>query len=86
MECKKRNRNIRYTIFRDLNLNRIFNLNRIEFAKSNEIIFPYFCDRFSKIKRFFPFLDPLFFYIFGRFVKILRMTLQCFNRIQITST
>ena len=86
MECKKRNRNIRYAIFRDLNLNRIFNLNRIEFAKSNEIIFPYFCDRFSKIKSFFRFWTHYFFNIFGRFVKILRRTLKCFNRIQITST
>ena len=51
-ECNKRNRNIGYAIFRDSNLNRISNvlLNR-----------PYFCDRFSKPKRLFPFLGPLFF-------------------------
>ena len=86
MECNKCNRNIRYAIFRDSNLKSNFEC----FAKSNEIIFPYFFDRFCKLKRLFPFLDPLFFKIFGRFVKtkcrtFLRMALKCFNRIQVTS-
>ena len=46
-----------------------FILNFEYFAKPNEIFSPYFCDRFSKLKRFFAFLDQLFFYIFGRFAK-----------------
>ena len=70
MDCNKLNRNMHYAIFRDPNLNRILN------------VLPCFCDRFSKIERFFPFLDPLFFYILARFVKkkchtFLKIALQC---------
>ena len=57
MECNKRNRNIRYAIFRDSNSYRILKV----LLNLDEIIFSYFCDRFSKLERFFPFLDPLFF-------------------------
>ena len=40
------------------------------------------CDRFIKLKRFFPVLNPLFFYIFGRFVQtkchtFLKIALKC---------
>ena len=56
------------------------------FAKSNEIIFAYFCDRFSKLKSFFRFWTHYFFK-FMRVVKtkcctFLRMALKCFNIIQ----
>ena len=81
MECNKRNSNTRYAIFRDSNFKC--------FAKSNGIIFMFFCDRFSKLKKAFSVFGPIIFYIFGKFVKtkchtFLRMTLKCFNRIQIT--
>ena len=74
MECNKRNRNIRYAIFRDSNLNRISNV----FAKSNEIVFYMNGELFRKLQRFF---GPIF-YIFGRFVKtkcrtFLRMAQFC---------
>ena len=57
MECNKHNRNIRYAIFRDSNLRKLS-----EYLVLQSNIFLYFCDRFSKLKRFFfSFLDPLFF-------------------------
>ena len=52
MECNKRNRkNQRFEFKSNLGC----------FAKSNEIFFSYFCDRFCKLKRFFSFFDLLFF-------------------------
>ena len=57
MECNKRNHDKRYAIFRDSNLKKLS-----EYLELQSNIFPYFCDRFSKLRRFFlPFLDPLFF-------------------------
>ena len=56
MGRNKRNRNIRYVIFRKSTLKK---LSEHLVLQSN--IFLYFCDRFSKLKMFFPFLDPLFF-------------------------
>ena len=76
MECNKRNRKIRYATFRDSNLNRISNVLPNQTRSFSRI----FCDRFSKLKRFFPFLDPIFFYIFGRFVKTKRRT-KCRTKI-----
>ena len=55
MECNKRNRNMRYAIFRDSNLKKLS-----EYLVVQSNIFLYFSDRFSKLKMFFPFLDPLF--------------------------
>ena len=55
MECNKRNRNIRYAIFRDSDLKKIS-----EYLVLQSNIFRYFCDRFSKLKMFFPFLDRYF--------------------------
>ena len=51
MECNKRNSNIRYAIFRDSNFKC--------FAKSNGIIFMYFCDSFSKLKKAFSVFGPI---------------------------
>ena len=48
MECNKRNRNIRYTIFRDSNLKKLS-----EYLVRQSNIFLYFCNRFSKLKSFF---------------------------------
>ena len=65
MERNKRNRIIRHAIFRDSNLNRISNvlLNRTR-------LFPVLLQQIQHTKKlFFPFLNPLFYYIFGRFVK-----------------
>ena len=73
MKYYERNRNIRYAIFRDLNLNQTLNvlLNR---TRPN---FPVlFCDRFSKLERIFSFFNSLFFYIFGRFIKTKCRTLN----------
>ena len=66
MECNRRNRNIRYVIFRDLNFKKLS-----EYLILQSYIFLYFCDRTWKLKRlFFPFLVPIItFHIFGRFVK-----------------
>ena len=58
MECNKRNRNIRYAIFRDSNLKKLS-----EYLALQSNIFPYFCDRFSKLKRFFSFVGRII-YIF----------------------
>ena len=58
MECNKRNRKIRYAIFRDSNLKK---LSEYLFLQSN--IFMYFCDRFSKLKCFFRFLDRYFLHL-----------------------
>ena len=65
MECSKRNRNIRYAIFRDSNLKELS-----EYLVLESNIFLYFCDRFSKLKRFYSVFEPI--YIFGRFVKTKR--------------
>ena len=54
MECNKRNRNIRYAIFRDSNLKKL-----TEYLVLQSSIFLYFCDRFSKLKTFFTFLADL---------------------------
>ena len=43
-------------VFRDSNLKKLS-----EYLVLQSNIFLYFWDRFSKLKRFFPFLDPLFF-------------------------
>ena len=56
MECNKRNQNIRYAIFRDSNLKK---LSEHLVLESN--IFLYFCDRFSKLKRFFSVFEPIIF-------------------------
>ena len=56
MECNKRNRNIRYAIFIKSNLKKI-----CEYLVLQANIFLYFCDRFSKLKLFFPGFGPLFF-------------------------
>ena len=64
VECNKRNRNIRYAIFRYLNLKKLS-----EYLVLQSNIFQYFCDRFSKLKKFFSVFGPIIFYIFGRFVK-----------------
>ena len=56
MECNKRNRNICYAIFAGSNLKK---LSKYLVLQSN--IFLYFCNRFSKLKMFFPVLGPLFF-------------------------
>ena len=56
MECNKRNRNIRYAIFRDSNLKKLS-----EYLVLQSSIFLYFCDRFSKLKMFFSVFGPLFF-------------------------
>ena len=64
MERNKRNRNILYAIFTDWHSKK---LSKYLVLQSN--ILPYFCNRFRKLKRFFTVLDPLCFYIFGRFVK-----------------
>ena len=63
MECNKRNRNIRYAICRYSNLKKLS-----EYLVLQSNIFQYFCDRFSKLKRFFSVFGPIIFYIFGRFV------------------
>ena len=63
MECNKRNRNIRYAIFRYSNLKKLS-----EYLVLQSNIFQYFCDRFSKLKRFFSVFESIIFYIFGRFV------------------
>ena len=80
MECNKRNSKIRYAIFRDSNLNQISN---VQLNQTRSFPRTFVIDLAN-------FLGPLFFNIFGRFVKtkcrtFLRMALQCFNRIQITS-
>ena len=62
MECKKRNRNIRYAIFRDSNLKELS-----EYLVLQSNIFLYFCDRFSKLKIFFSVLDGYFLYFWPRF-------------------
>ena len=56
MECNKRNRNIRYAIFRDSNLKKLS-----EYLVLQSSIFLYFCDRFSKLKRFFSVFGPIIF-------------------------
>ena len=56
MECNKRNRNIRYAIFRDSNLKK---LSEDLVLQSNIVL--HFCDRFSKLKRFFPVFGPIIF-------------------------
>ena len=48
MKCNKRNRNIRYTIFRDSNLKKLSEYLVLQFK-----IFLYFCDGFGKLKRVF---------------------------------
>ena len=77
MECKKRNRNKRYAIFRDSNLNRLSNvlLNR------TRSFFRWMVNYLANY--FFPFFDTVF-YIFGRFVEtkcriFLRMARQVFD-------
>ena len=61
MKCNKRNRKIRYAIFRDSNLNQISNVLLIRTRLFLWLVID--------LAKGFPFLDPLFFYIFGRFVK-----------------
>ena len=56
MEFNKRNRNIRYAIFRDSNLKKFS-----EYLVLQSNIFLYFCDRFSKLKIFFSVFGQLFF-------------------------
>ena len=56
MEFNKRNRNIRYAIFRDSNLKKFS-----EYLVLLSNIFLYFCDRFSKLKIFFSVFGQLFF-------------------------
>ena len=64
MDCYKRNRNISYAIFRYSNLKKLS-----EYLVLRSSIFLYFCDRFSKLKRFFFRFWTHYFYIFGRSVK-----------------
>ena len=76
MECNKRNRNIRYAIFKYSNVKKLG-----EYLVLQSNIFLYFCDRFSKLKRFFFRFWTVSFYIFDRFVKtkcrtFLRMALM----------
>ena len=56
MECNKRNRNIRYAIFRHSNLNRISNvlLNGTRLNMNGGL--------FSKLERFFSVFGPIFLY------------------------
>ena len=56
MECNKRNRNIRYAIFRDSNLKKLR-----EYLVLQSNIFLYFCGKFSKLKMLFSVFGPLFF-------------------------
>ena len=56
MECNKRNHNIRYGIFRDLNLKKLS-----EYLVLQSNIFLYFCYRFSELKKFFPVSGPIIF-------------------------
>ena len=56
MECNKRNRNIRYTISRDSNLKKLS-----EYLVLQSNIFLYFCDRFSRLERFFCVFGPIIF-------------------------
>ena len=56
MECNKRNRNIRYVIFRDSNLRKLG-----EYLVQQSNIFLHFFDRISKLKMFFFVFGPLFF-------------------------
>ena len=56
MERNKRSRNIHYAIFRDLNSEK---LSEYLVLQSNIVL--YFCDRFSKLKRFFPVFGPIIF-------------------------
>ena len=56
MECNKRNRNIRYAIFRDWNLKKLN-----EYLVLQSTIFLYFFDRFSKLKMFFSVFGPIIF-------------------------
>ena len=64
MECNKRNRNIRYAIFRDSNLKKLS-----EYLVLQSNIFLYFCDRFSKLKRFFPVSGPIIFTLLADLTK-----------------
>ena len=85
MECNKRNRNIRYAIFRDSNLNGNSNVLLNRTRLSSRIVIN------LATKKMFSVFGLINFYIFGRFVKtkyhtFLKMALKCFNRIQITST
>ena len=57
MECNKRNPNIRYAIFRGSNFKKLSEYLVLQFN-----IFLYFCDRFSKLKYLFLFLDRYFLY------------------------
>ena len=56
MECNSRNRNIRYSVFRDLNLKKLS-----EYLVLQSNIFLYFFDRFSKKNVFFPFWIVIFY-------------------------
>ena len=83
MERNKRNRKIHYAIFRDLTLDFEW------FVKSNKVIFPYFCDRFRKLKKFFSALGPIIFLHFWQICQnemshLFENGSKCFNRIQIT--
>ena len=75
MECNKRNRNIRYAIFRDSNLKKLS-----EYLVLESNIFLYFCDRFSKLKRFYSVFEPIIFIFLADLSKqnvtFLRMALQ----------
>ena len=64
MECNKRNHNIRYAIFRDSNLKK---LGEDLVLLSNIVL--YFCDRFSKLKRFFHVFGPIIFTFLANFSK-----------------
>ena len=64
MECNKRNRNIRYAIFRDSNLKKWSE----DFVLQSNIVL-YFCDRFSKLKRFFHVFGPIIFSFLANFSK-----------------
>ena len=55
MECNKRNRNIRYAIFRDSNLKKLS-----EYLVLQSNIFLYFCDIFSILSSFFHFWNHYF--------------------------
>ena len=84
MECNKRSRNIRYVIFRDSNLDQISNV----LLNQTRSFYPYFYDRYRKLKMFISIFGPITFLRFGRLVKLkchtsLRMALICFSRIQI---
>ena len=56
MECNKRNRNIRYAIFKYSNVKKLG-----EYLVLQSNIFLYFCDRFSKLNSFFSVSGQLVF-------------------------